>query len=130
MRAVTRWCAWTPIFSIPPALLGRILEAFEDGYEVVNMVRTRNESAGKVKNLTSRLFYRMLNALSDIHFENNASDFFAISANVAQIMRRDFRERARFLRGYIPVRGLSPHDDRLRRRAARPRERASIPCAA
>lgn len=90
----------------PPALLGRILEAFEDGYEVVNMVRTRNESAGKVKNLTSRLFYRMLNALSDIHFENNASDFFAISANVAQIMRRDFRERARFLRGYIQCVGF------------------------
>lgn len=90
----------------PPALLERILEAFEDGYEVVNMVRTRNESAGKVKNLTSRLFYRMLNALSDIHFENNASDFFAISANVAQIMRRDFRERARFLRGYIQCVGF------------------------
>lgn len=90
----------------PPALLGRILEAFEDGYEVVSMVRTRNESAGKIKNFTSRLFYRVLNALSDIHFENNASDFFAISANVAQIMRRDFRERARFLRGYIQCVGF------------------------
>lgn len=104
----------------PPALLGRILEAFEDGYEVVNMVRTRNESAGKVKNLTSRLFYRMLNALSDIHFENNASDFFChLGQCSADHAPRFSRAGALFARLH-PVRGLSPHDVAY---AAEPRRR-------
>ncbi len=85
----------------PPACIPQIIEKFEDGYQVVNMVRTRNESAGWLKNLTSAAFYKLINVLSDVHFEDNASDFFAVSRKVAEVLRNSYRERVRFLRGYV-----------------------------
>ena len=34
-------------------------------------------------------------------FEANASDFFAVSKNAADILRNNYREKVRFLRGYV-----------------------------
>ena len=33
--------------------------------------------------------------------ENNASDFFALTANAAQVLKTNYREKVRFLRGYV-----------------------------
>lgn len=85
----------------PPECIPAIVDKFEDGYQVVNMVRTKNKSAGLIKNLTSAAFYNLINALSDVHFENNASDFFAVSRPVAEVLKASYRERVRFLRGYV-----------------------------
>ena len=59
----------------PPECLPEIVE-FDEGYEVISMVRTRNKTAGLVKNVTSAAFYKLINHLSDVKFEANASDFF------------------------------------------------------
>ena len=85
----------------PPECIPQILERFEAGYEVVNMVRTKNRTAGLVKNVTSAGFYWLINHISDVHLEPNASDFFAISRHVAQVLKDSYRERVRFLRGYV-----------------------------
>ena len=34
-------------------------------------------------------------------FEANASDFFAVSKNAAEVLRNNYREKVRFLRGYV-----------------------------
>ena len=62
----------------PPECLPEIVRCFEEGWQVINMVRTKNRDAGLVKNLTSAAFYHLINAISDVHFEPNASDFFAV----------------------------------------------------
>lgn len=85
----------------PPQCIPQILEKFEEGYEVINMVRTKNDSAGWLKNITSSGFYWLINHISDVHFEPNASDFFAVSRHVAQILKENYREKVRFLRGYV-----------------------------
>ena len=85
----------------PPDCIPKILEKFEQGFEIVNMVRTKNESAGWFKNLASSAFYKVINVLSDVKFESNASDFFAISQRVAGVLRVNYREKVRFLRGYV-----------------------------
>ena len=85
----------------PPECVAQIIEKFEEGYEVINMVRTQNKSAGLVKNVTSSAFYRLLNRISDVHLEPNASDFFALTANAAAVLRENYREKVRFLRGYV-----------------------------
>ena len=85
----------------PPACIPEIIRRFEAGYEVINMVRTKNESAGWFKNMASSAFYKLINALSDVKFESNASDFFAISRNVAAVLKENYREKVRFLRGYV-----------------------------
>ena len=53
----------------PPDLIPDILDKIEEGYEIVNMARTKNESAGLIKNVTSRAFYGLVNILSDMHME-------------------------------------------------------------
>lgn len=86
----------------PLECIARIIEKFEEGYEVISMVRTANKSAGIIKNLTSGVFYKLINALSEqAKFEENASDFFAISSRVAKILKENYREKSRFLRGYV-----------------------------
>lgn len=85
----------------PPQCIPEMIEKFEAGYEVINMVRTKNESAGWFKNMASGAFYWLINKLSDVKFESNASDFFAISRRVAGVLQTNYREKVRFLRGYV-----------------------------
>ena len=39
--------------------------------------------------------------MSDVKFEANASDFFAVNAQAAQVLKENYREKIRFLRGYV-----------------------------
>ena len=91
----------------PPEYLSQILEKFEAGYDVINMVRTKNESAGWFKNLASSAFYHLINLLSDVRFEPNASDFFAVSGRAAKVLKESYREKVRFLRGYVQSIGFN-----------------------
>lgn len=90
----------------PPEYIPHILSRFEEGYDVINMVRTRNKTAGLMKNITSFGFYWVINHISDVHFEANASDFFAVSRPVAQVLKSSYREKVRFLRGYVQTVGF------------------------
>ncbi len=85
----------------PVECIPEIIEKFEQGYEVINMVRVSNRSAGLIKNLASAAFYKLINLLSDVKFENNASDFFAVGRKAANVLKKNYREKVRFLRGYV-----------------------------
>lgn len=85
----------------PPKCIPQILSAFENGAEVISMVRTENKDAGLIKNVTSGLFYGLINKLSAAHMEPGASDFFAMAKAPAEVLRHNFREKIRFLRGYV-----------------------------
>lgn len=85
----------------PPQYLPEIVRKLEEGYDVINMVRTKNESAGWFKNFASSAFYHLINVLSDVKFEPNASDFFVISRRAGEVLRDNYREKVRFLRGYV-----------------------------
>lgn len=85
----------------PPSYIPEIISRLEEGYQVINMVRTKNDDAGLIKKITSSAFYTILNWMSPVKFENNASDFFALDKKVMEIMKKEYRERIRFLRGYI-----------------------------
>lgn len=85
----------------PPECLRGIIAKLDEGYDVINMVRTKNESAGWFKNFAGASFYRLINILSDVKFEPNASDFFAVSKKAAKVLKTNYREKVRFLRGYV-----------------------------
>lgn len=85
----------------PPEFIPQIVEKLEEGYDIINMVRTKNETAGYFKNLASHAFYRLINALSDVKFQGNASDYFVISRRAAEVLKKNYREKVRFLRGYV-----------------------------
>ncbi len=91
----------------PLDCIPEIIARFEEGYEVISMVRKANKSAGLMKNITSAAFYKVINLLSkNTHFEENASDFFAISKRAASVLKTQYREHVRFLRGYVQSLGF------------------------
>jgi polyisoprenyl-phosphate glycosyltransferase len=77
----------------------RMLSARRDGHDVVTMSRSGSR-------LGSWLFYKVLNLISPEGFDPDASDFFLVSRRVADVLRSDYRERVRFLRGFIQVVGF------------------------
>lgn len=85
----------------PPECILQIVAKMEEGFQVINMVRTKNKSAGWFKNFASGAFYDFINLVSDVKFEKNASDFFAISRQAAEVLKKNYREKVRFLRGYV-----------------------------
>lgn len=85
----------------PPECIPDIIKKLESGCEIINMVRTKNRSAGLLKNIASAGFYKVINTLSEVKFEENASDFFAVSRQAAEVLKVNYREKVRFLRGYV-----------------------------
>lgn len=86
----------------PPKLIPEMANRFvNDNVDIINMVS--RESNNK---RTAKVFYKTLNLISHYNLAVNASDFFLISARVADILRKDFRERVRFLRGFIQIIGF------------------------
>lgn len=93
-------------FQHPPEKIKEILNKAEQGFDVINMVRVSNKKEKIWKRLSSKLFYKIINIISHVKFEPNASDFFMISKKVAAVFRSNYREKIRFLRGYIQMVGF------------------------
>ena len=85
----------------PPAVIKDIVGKFDEGFNIVSMIRTERQDGGLFRKLTSNAFYGVLNKLSGANFIKNSSDFFAIDKKVAAVLKNDYREKVRYLRGYI-----------------------------
>jgi len=86
----------------PPTIIPEMVKRFILGdVDIINMIRVNTKASW-----TSTLFYKVLNRISPFEIIENASDFFLISAKVGQILRDNYRERVRFLRGIIQIIGF------------------------
>lgn len=85
----------------PPTLLPQMLAKYQEGKDVITMMRTDRADGGMSKHLSSKLFYRIINKMSEAQLQPNASDFFLVSRKVIDVLKNDYRERTRFLRGII-----------------------------
>ncbi|MBP2645339.1 MAG: glycosyl transferase family 2 [Firmicutes bacterium] len=84
----------------PPEMLPQLIAKWEEGIEVVQTIRKTTEGVSWLKNFTSSLFYRIMNAMSNVQVQEGGSDFRLLDRKVVLSFRR-FRERARFIRGMI-----------------------------
>lgn len=91
----------------PPSYIYEMLDEYKQGAHVVTMSRNSREDQKGVSRILSKLFYKIINRVSDTKFDENASDFFLISNRVANTLRNDYRERNRFLRGFIQSIGFN-----------------------
>lgn len=87
----------------PPEEILRMVEQFEAGADVVQMIRKEQVGAGK--GLFSTWFYRVFNYLSDAQITPNAADFRLIGRPVLDAFLR-IPERQKFIRGLIPSLGF------------------------
>lgn len=84
----------------PPELLPQLVQLWEEGNEIVQTVRKATEDASFFKNLTSFVYYKMINAVSKVHITPGGSDFRLMDRRAVEAFRL-YRERARFVRGMI-----------------------------
>jgi polyisoprenyl-phosphate glycosyltransferase len=83
----------------PPAVIPQLLAEFENGCEIVQTLREDSPEVSWFKRVSSRLFYRAINMISDVQIIPNAADFRLISRRVADVFKTKIRERNQFLRG-------------------------------
>jgi dolichol-phosphate mannosyltransferase len=84
----------------PPSMLSILLSKWKEGFEVVQTIRVSTEGVSWFKTLTSGIFYKLINSMSQVHIQEGGSDFRLLDKAVVQSFRR-FKERARFIRGMI-----------------------------
>ena len=89
----------------PPELLPVLLAKWEEGYEIVQTVRLTTEGASLFKRLTSKYYYRLLNAMTDVEIQEGGSDFRLMDRKAVLALRR-YHEHARFIRGIVGAMGF------------------------
>ena len=86
----------------PPSLIPQMLSKAE-GSDIVLMVRKDTAGISFARKIFSVVYYKIINYLGGISFVEGASDFFLINKKTADILRNNFRERNRYLRGFIQL---------------------------
>lgn len=89
----------------PPEVIPRLIEMHKQGYDIVNTKRTYPPGTGIFKKSSSRMFYGLLNFLSDVRIEPSSGDFRLMNRKAADAFLR-FPERARFTRGLVSWMGF------------------------
>lgn len=84
----------------PPEMVPDLLKKWEEGYEIVQTVRKSTEDATWFKSITSRLYYKLINSMSEVRITPGGSDFRLMDRKAVDALNR-FRERARFIRGMV-----------------------------
>lgn len=84
----------------PPEIIPKLLQLWEEGYQIVQTVRESTADASLFKNFTSAVYYKIINTVSEVHITPGGSDFRLMDKSAVQAFCL-YRERARFLRGMI-----------------------------
>ena len=82
----------------PPELIPRMVELWREGYKVVYGIRDSREGETKFKLMTAKLFYLMINSLSDVDIPLDTGDFRLVDRAVVNAFAT-MPERHRLLRG-------------------------------
>jgi len=83
----------------PPELIHDMLDYYNKGYEVVYTIRDFPGDPNIFKRVGSKLFYKLMNQISEIDLMQGEADFRLISKRVADLFKNSIRERNQFLRG-------------------------------
>jgi len=91
----------------PPELLPKMVEAWRSGARLVQMVRLQTEDAGWFKRVSSSLFYRFINLLSEVPLVSGVADYQLLDREVVEAVLL-FKDREPFLRGLVAWLGFTP----------------------
>ncbi len=90
----------------PPELLPRMIRAWEQGAEVVNMKRRSRAGESWFKRKSAALYYRLLGALAEVPIPKDVGDFRLMSRRVVDEVNR-LGERNRYMKGLLAWPGFS-----------------------
>lgn len=89
----------------PPELIPRMIEKWEEGYDIVYTRRNDDKTAPFIKRKSSKFFYKFLNKISDIEVEAGTADFRLMDIKAVNVFR-NFHETDLFVRGLIKWMGF------------------------
>ncbi len=92
----------------PAELIPRFIERWQDGYLVVQGVRTRGAGEGVLKRWASHFFYRVLNRLTGVRIPHGSADFRLIGRPAVDVVLQSAGPLL-FLRGLIPWLGYDTY---------------------
>ena len=82
----------------PPELIADMIRMWQQGYEVVYGVRESREGESGFKLWTAKMFYRLINKLSDVEIPVDTGDFRLLDRKAVEAIK-SLPERHRLLRG-------------------------------
>ena len=82
----------------PPELIPEMLKLWEQGNEVIYGKRKRRKGESAFKLLTAKMFYKTLNALSDVQIPKDTGDFRLVDKKVVEVIN-SMPEHNKFIRG-------------------------------
>jgi len=82
----------------PPELIEEMIAQWRLGYDVVYATRAARPGDGFTKRLTARMFYRLLDAVSEVPIPRDAGDFRLLDRKVVDAVL-ELPERSRFMKG-------------------------------
>lgn len=82
----------------PPELLVDMLKLWENGNEVIYAKRKTRKGESKFKLMTAKMFYKILNNLSDVEIPKDTGDFRLVDRKVVDVIN-SMPEHNKFLRG-------------------------------
>ncbi len=89
----------------PPEVIPDMLDLWRQGNHVVFGIRIEREGESRFKNWTAKVFYRLINRLSETKVPLDAGDFRLLDRRVVEVIKA-MPERARFLRGMVSWAGF------------------------
>jgi polyisoprenyl-phosphate glycosyltransferase len=84
----------------PPELIPTMVEMWRNGVQVIYGVRKTRSGESGFKLLSAKLFYRLINRISDAPIPLDTGDFRLMDRCVVEVLKR-MPERDRFLRGMV-----------------------------
>ena len=82
----------------PPAVIPDLIAKWKQGYDVVYAIRAERKGESLFKQLSAKLFYRLIHRITDINIPVDTGDFRLMDEKVAAVLRQ-MREHRRFIRG-------------------------------
>jgi polyisoprenyl-phosphate glycosyltransferase len=84
----------------PPEVIATMVERWREGNKVVYGVRAQRTGESRFKLFTAKVFYRLVNRLSDVELPLDSGDFRLMDRQVVQALC-EIREENRYIRGLV-----------------------------
>jgi len=89
----------------PPKIINTLYSKYLEGHDIVNTIRKETQDADFFKKMTSAIFYRLINSLSETKIEPAAADFRLMNRKTVDAFLQ-LKEKSRFTRGLISWMGF------------------------
>jgi glycosyltransferase involved in cell wall biosynthesis len=89
----------------PIEVVPELIARWESGFDVVLAKRIDRTSDSLMKRITSKMFYKLIDKISDVNIPANVGDFRLMDKKVLDVLGQ-YRERSRFMKGIFASLGF------------------------